>query len=102
MTRLEVFIDAAFAFAVTMPVISFDNIPRSYDEVILAIKSIPAFILAVAQLVWIWRFKTASWTGLIVFWHPRKISNLTYSLNFRLSEIVLIQLDQTIHLKTPI
>lgn len=54
MTRLEVFIDAAFAFAVTMLVISFDNIPRSYDEVILAIKSIPAFIVAVVQLVWIW------------------------------------------------
>ena len=29
MTRLEVFIDAAFAFAVTMLVISFDSIPRS-------------------------------------------------------------------------
>jgi hypothetical protein len=54
MTRLEVFIDAAFAFAVTMLVISFDSIPRSYDEVMLAIKSIPAFIIAVAQLVWIW------------------------------------------------
>jgi hypothetical protein len=54
MTRLEVFIDAAFAFAVTMLVISFDNIPRSYDEVIMAIKSIPAFVVAVAQLVWIW------------------------------------------------
>jgi hypothetical protein len=54
MTRLEVFIDAAFAFAVTMLVISLDSIPRSYDEVMLAIKSIPAFIVAVAQLVWIW------------------------------------------------
>jgi len=54
MTRLEVFIDAAFAFAVTMLVISFDAIPRSYDEVMLAIKNIPAFIIAVAQLVWIW------------------------------------------------
>ena len=54
MTRLEVFIDAAFAFAVTMLVISFDSIPRSYDEVILAIKNIPAFIVAVTQLVWIW------------------------------------------------
>jgi hypothetical protein len=54
MTRLEVFIDAAFAFAVTMLVISFDAIPRSYDEVMLAVKSIPAFVLAVAQLVWIW------------------------------------------------
>jgi hypothetical protein len=54
MTRLEVFIDAAFAFAVTMLVISFDSIPRSYEEVMLAIKSIPAIIIAVAQLVWIW------------------------------------------------
>lgn len=54
MTRIEVFVDAAFAFAVTMLVISFDAIPRSYEEMIQAIKSIPAFILAVVQLVWIW------------------------------------------------
>ena len=54
MTRLEVFIDAAFAFAVTMLVISFDAMPTSYDEVILAIKNIPAFIIAVIQLMWIW------------------------------------------------
>lgn len=54
MTRLEVFVDAAFAFAVTMLVISFDAMPRSYDEIIVAIKNIPAFIIAVIQLVWIW------------------------------------------------
>ena len=54
MTRTEVFVDAAFAFAVTMLVISFDAIPRSYDEVIVAIKGIPDFIIAVVQLVWIW------------------------------------------------
>jgi hypothetical protein len=54
MTRIEVFIDAAFAFAVTMLVISFDRIPQSFDEIIEAIKGIPAFIAAVAQLVWIW------------------------------------------------
>jgi hypothetical protein len=54
MTRTEVFVDAAFAFAVTMLVISFDAIPRSYDEMIVAIKGIPAFIIAVVQLVWIW------------------------------------------------
>lgn len=54
MTRIEVFIDAAFAFAVTMLVISFDRIPQSFDEIVVAIKSIPAFIAAVAQLVWIW------------------------------------------------
>lgn len=54
MTRLEVFVDAAFAFAVTMLVISFDSIPTSYEEVILAIRNIPAFVIAVAQLMWIW------------------------------------------------
>jgi len=54
MTRIEVFVDAAFAFAITMLVISFDAIPTSYEEVILAIKGIPAFIIAVIQLVWIW------------------------------------------------
>jgi hypothetical protein len=54
MTRIEVFVDAAFAFAVTMLVISFDSIPRSFDEMVVAIKNIPAFIAAVSQLVWIW------------------------------------------------
>jgi hypothetical protein len=50
----EFIADAAFAFAVTLLVISFDTIPRTFDEMILAIKSIPAFIVAVVQLVWIW------------------------------------------------
>lgn len=54
MTRIEVFIDAAFAFAVTLLVISFDRIPQSFDEIVVAIKSIPAFVVAVVQLVWIW------------------------------------------------
>lgn len=54
MTRIEVFIDAAFAFAVTMLVISFDRIPQSFDEIVVAIKGIPGFIVAVIQLVWIW------------------------------------------------
>lgn len=54
MTRIEVFVDAAFAFAVTMLVISFDAIPTSTPELVLATKGIPAFIAAVIQLVWIW------------------------------------------------
>ena len=53
-TRIGVFIDAAFAFAVTMLVISFDRIPQSFDEIVVAIKGIPAFVVAVIQLVWIW------------------------------------------------
>ncbi len=54
MTRIEVFVDAAFAFAVTMLVISFDEIPGNFAEMVAAIKGIPAFAVAVAQLVWIW------------------------------------------------
>lgn len=54
MTRIEVFVDAAFAFAVTLLVISFDAIPRTFEEMVIAIKTIPAFVAAVAQLVWIW------------------------------------------------
>ncbi len=54
MTRIEVFVDAAFAFAVTMLVISLDEIPTNVDELITAFKQIPAFVVCVAQLVWIW------------------------------------------------
>jgi len=54
LSRIDVFIDAAFAFAVTMLVISFDRIPQSFDEIVVAIKGIPAFSVAVVQLVWIW------------------------------------------------
>ena len=54
MTRLEVFVDAAFAFAVTMLVISFDAIPTNFDELLDAIKGIPGFAIAAVQLVWIW------------------------------------------------
>lgn len=53
-TRIEVFVDAAFAFAVTMLVISYDEIPSNFDEMVDALKSVPAFTAAVAQLVWIW------------------------------------------------
>ena len=41
-----------------MLVISFDAIPRTFPEMVTAIKTIPAFILAVAQLVWVWQTHT--------------------------------------------
>ena len=53
MTRIDVFVDAAFAFAITMLVISFDSIPQNFSEMVIAIKNIPAFIASVVQLVWI-------------------------------------------------
>lgn len=54
MTRIEVFVDAAFAFAVTMLVISFDAIPSTFDEMVSALKGVPAFVVSAAQLIWIW------------------------------------------------
>lgn len=53
-TRLETFVDAAFAFAVTMLVISVDDVPRSYNEFIDALKSMPAFVASFFQVIMFW------------------------------------------------
>jgi hypothetical protein len=54
MTRLETFTDAAFAFAITMLVISVTGIPRSYEELILALKDAPAFAASFATIASFW------------------------------------------------
>ena len=54
MTRLETFTDAAFAFAVTLLVISVDDVPNSYDEFVEALKKIPAFIVCFITLMFFW------------------------------------------------
>lgn len=53
MTRIEMFADAAFAFAVTLLVISVD-VPGSFDEMVAALKSIPVFLFASAQIFIFW------------------------------------------------
>ncbi len=54
MTRLEVFVDAAFAFTLTMLVISFDEIPDSFQELADAMKGIPAFAASFAIVCMLW------------------------------------------------
>jgi uncharacterized membrane protein len=54
MTRIETFTDAAFAFAVTLMVVSVDIIPRSYDEMIAAMKGVPAFGISFAMIMLFW------------------------------------------------
>lgn len=54
MTRTETFTDAAFAFAVTLLVISIDAVPTSYDQLVLALEGIPAFGLSFALLAMFW------------------------------------------------
>lgn len=54
MTRLEVFSDAAFAFALTTLVVSVGSIPGDLGELIEALKRVPAFALSFAQIVLFW------------------------------------------------
>jgi hypothetical protein len=54
-TRLETFIDAAFAFAVTMMVIASDRVPDDIDALLAAFKHVPAFVASVAVLAIFWR-----------------------------------------------
>ena len=54
MTRIETFVDAAFAFAFTMLVISIDEIPRSPQELFLLSRDTPAFIISASVIGSIW------------------------------------------------
>lgn len=53
-TRIEAFVDAAFAFAVTLLVISVDAIPESRAELVEALKGVPAFAVSFAMIAWFW------------------------------------------------
>src|SRR2546423_10623668 len=55
MTRLETFIDAAFAFAVTMLVISNGQAPTDVPSLLEAFKNLPAFAASIAVLSIFWR-----------------------------------------------
>ena len=53
-TRLDTFVDAAFAFVLTLLVISFDAIPSNYPEMLTAVKRIPGFGASFAILMMFW------------------------------------------------
>ena len=53
-TRLETFVDAAFAFAVTLLVVSFDAMPTSFAELYDALRRLPAFLAGFAILGLFW------------------------------------------------
>jgi hypothetical protein len=54
MTRIETFTDAAFAFAVSLLVISTQSVPTSYDELISAMLGVPAFALCFLLVMVFW------------------------------------------------
>src|SRR4030095_9261911 len=55
MTRLETFIDAAFAFAISMLVIAAQQIPDNIQALLAAFKNVPTFICSIAVLFIFWR-----------------------------------------------
>src|SRR4030095_14776332 len=55
MTRLETFIDAAFAFAITMLVIAAQQIPDDVKTLLAAFKNVPVFVASIVVLGIFWR-----------------------------------------------
>jgi len=53
-TRLEAFVDASFAFALTLLVISYNDLPRNSDDLILALKGIPAYAASFSMIAMFW------------------------------------------------
>ena len=84
MTRIETFVDAAFAFAFTMLVISIDEIPQSPVELFELSKDIPAFLLSAMVLGLIW-FSHSNWSR--IFGLQDK---LTVNLSLALVMLVLV------------
>src|SRR5947209_2631261 len=52
-SRLEAFSDVVFGFALTLIVVSLE-VPRTYQELMTAMRGFPAFALCFAVLIWIW------------------------------------------------
>ena len=53
-TRLEAFVDAAFAFSVTLLSISLNSIPSSIPAMVDALRGVPAFAASFAQIMMFW------------------------------------------------
>jgi hypothetical protein len=54
MTRLETFIDAAFAFAITMLVIAAQQIPDDIESLLGAFRNVPTFVSSIGVLGIFW------------------------------------------------
>lgn len=53
-SRLDAFVDAAFAFAVTLLVVSFDSVPGTFEELVAAMKKVPAFLAGFSLVAMFW------------------------------------------------
>lgn len=81
-SRIEGFSDAAFAFAMTLLVISMEA-PHSYEDLIRLLRGLPAFAVCFATLAWLW------WTHYRFFRRYGLTDELTMILNTILMFVVL-------------
>ena len=77
-TRIEAFVDAAFAFALTMLVISVGTIPDTIPKLVDALKGTPAFAASFAQVA--------------VFWYAHMTWSRRYGLDDRASIVLSLVL----------
>ena len=84
MSRIETFVDAAFAFAFTMLVISIDEIPQSPPELLALSRDIPAFVLSATLIGSIW-LAHSTWSRTFGLQ-----DNVTVALSLGLVMLVLI------------
>jgi uncharacterized membrane protein len=76
MTRLETFVDATFAFAITTLVIAGQSVPANVSELLGAFRNVPAFIASTLVLGlfwrghWLWsrRFGLEDGTSIVISW----------------------------------
>lgn len=76
MTRMETFIDAAFAFATSMLVISIGDIPNNFPELIFALKQIPSCL--------------SSFIIIMLFWNGHRTWSRRYGLEDKSTVIISI------------
>jgi hypothetical protein len=114
MTRLETFVDATFAFAITTLVIAGQNVPTNVNDLLAAFRNVPAFIASTIVLGifwrghWLWsrRFGLEDGTSIAISWallltiliyiYPMKMvfDGMWYLLSNR-------SFGQPIHIRTP-
>lgn len=70
-TRLDTFVDAAFAFGSTVLLISSGDLPSNYEELLELLRDIPSFVL--------------SFFTLMIFWLSHREWSRTYGLENRLT-----------------
>jgi uncharacterized membrane protein len=76
MTRLETFIDAAFAFAITMLVIAAQQIPDDIATLLTAFRQVPTFVCSIFVIGifwrghWLWsrRYGLEDGTSILISW----------------------------------